>query len=115
MCARALAREYEHEREIIGLVTFNTAAAAPCQPTCAVLLRCRHYSLLRTSRAVCSRAEYTLECVGGGRIEHVPSAGRIFVYGYSMGFGRANHEIAVALLKEAYPTYSDISYSNDGY
>ncbi|RYG54946.1 hypothetical protein EON66_06480 [archaeon] len=76
---------------------------------------------LRNSRAVrtrtCTRvrAEYTLECAGGGRIEHVPSAGRIFVYGYSMGYGRANHEIAVALLREAYPTYADITYSNDGY
>eukprot|EP00111_Clytia_hemisphaerica_P019977 TCONS_00058914-protein len=53
------------------------------------------------------------ECLGGGRIEH--SEKKLFVYGYSMGFGRADHTIAVKLLKESYPDYTSITYSNDGY
>jgi len=51
---------------------------------------------------------------GGGRIKHV--AGKsLFVYGYSQGFGRADHAEAVRLLRQQYPTYESISFSNDGY
>lgn len=55
------------------------------------------------------------ECVGGGRILHEPAKKEILVYGYSQGFGRANHEISVDLLKVRYPDYSSITFSNDGY
>lgn len=48
-------------------------------------------------------------------IEHVPRNGRVFVYGYSMAFGRAKHDISTALVREAYPRYKDVSWSNDGY
>eukprot|EP00795_Rhopilema_esculentum_P010757 gene10757-19545_t len=57
----------------------------------------------------------TSECVGGGRILHVPNEKKLFVYGYSMGFGKADHEITVQLLKKSYPTYNNISFSNEGY
>ncbi|XP_031565026.1 14 kDa phosphohistidine phosphatase-like [Actinia tenebrosa] len=53
-------------------------------------------------------------CVGGGRIEHNSAEKRILVYGYSMGFGRANHSITVEKLKKDYPNYK-ITYTNDGY
>ncbi|KAJ8038480.1 14 kDa phosphohistidine phosphatase [Holothuria leucospilota] len=56
-----------------------------------------------------------LECLGGGRIEHSPESKKILVYGYSMGFGRADHSITVSLLKERYPSYSSITFSNEGY
>ncbi len=55
-----------------------------------------------------------MRCLGGGRIEHEPAAKRILVYGYSVQFGRANHELAVELLKAAFPAYQ-VSFSNEGY
>ena len=55
------------------------------------------------------------ECVGGGRIEHEPSKKEILVYGYSQGFGRANHQVSVDLLKLKYNDYNSITYSNEGY
>lgn len=60
-----------------------------------------------------SGVEY--ECVGGGRIEHDSNKKEILVYGYSQGFGRANHEVSVSLLKLNYPDYCSITFSNDGY
>ena len=55
------------------------------------------------------------ECVGGGRILHKPDVKSIFIYGYSQGYGRADHTITQKLIKEKYPQYSDISWSNEGY
>ena len=56
----------------------------------------------------------TADCIGGGRIKHDASAKTLFVYGYSMGFGRADHTITVSKLKESYPNY-EITWSNEGY
>ncbi|KAL6264796.1 hypothetical protein P5V15_004893 [Pogonomyrmex californicus] len=53
-------------------------------------------------------------CVGGGRIEHDPDEKTIKVYGYSQGFGKADHDVSVELLKKKYPTYN-ITCSNEGY
>ncbi|XP_078489231.1 14 kDa phosphohistidine phosphatase-like [Ciona intestinalis] len=53
-------------------------------------------------------------CIGGGRIKHEPSCKKIVVYGYSVGFGRAEHSITVDKLKPHYPGYN-ITWSNDGY
>uniref|UniRef100_A0A0P4WG92 Sex-regulated protein janus-A n=1 Tax=Scylla olivacea TaxID=85551 RepID=A0A0P4WG92_SCYOL len=55
------------------------------------------------------------ECVGGGRINHQAAEGSIKVYGYSQGFGRADHSVAVTLLKKKYPDYKSVTFSNDGY
>ncbi|XP_043578241.1 14 kDa phosphohistidine phosphatase-like [Bombus pyrosoma] len=54
------------------------------------------------------------KCVGGGRIEHDPDEKTIKVYGYSQGFGKADHEVTVSILKKKYPDYS-ITWSDDGY
>jgi len=54
-------------------------------------------------------------CPGGGRIRHRPEEKEIFVYGYSKGFGLPDHDIACKLLKERYPDYTNIHWSNDGY
>ncbi|KAF7634097.1 hypothetical protein Mgra_00006517 [Meloidogyne graminicola] len=54
------------------------------------------------------------ECPGGGRIDHDSEKKKICVYGYSQGFGRADHTKAVDLLKKRYPDYK-IDWSNDGY
>ncbi|CAG7729698.1 unnamed protein product [Allacma fusca] len=52
------------------------------------------------------------ECVGGGRILHENK--KITVFGYSQGYGRADHNISVNVLKKFYTDY-DISWNNDGY
>ncbi|XP_031836879.1 sex-regulated protein janus-A isoform X2 [Nomia melanderi] len=54
------------------------------------------------------------KCLGGGRIEHDPDARTIKVYGYSQGFGKADHEVSGGLLKEKYPDYT-ITCSDEGY
>lgn len=56
----------------------------------------------------------SFECPGGGRISHDPDKKYINVYGYSQGFGRADHQITVELLKHKYSDYQ-IEWSNDGY
>jgi len=55
------------------------------------------------------------ECVGGGRIFHDPNKKSILVYGYSQGYGKADHSISTELLKNHYPNYEDISWSDEGY
>ncbi|KAM9325514.1 14 kDa phosphohistidine phosphatase [Gastrophryne carolinensis] len=54
------------------------------------------------------------ECLGGGRINHSSASKKIHIYGYSMGFGRAKHSVAVELVKEKYPDY-EVTCSDDGY
>jgi phosphohistidine phosphatase len=53
------------------------------------------------------------ECIGGGKIDHDPVQKTIIVYGLSQGFGRANHEQSVELLKRKYPQYASITWRND--
>ncbi|EGT39620.1 hypothetical protein CAEBREN_04563 [Caenorhabditis brenneri] len=55
-----------------------------------------------------------LKCVGGGRIKHDDTDKDILVYGYSQGYGQADHTIAVGILQKKYPGYN-IHFSNDGY
>ncbi|XP_036385393.1 14 kDa phosphohistidine phosphatase [Megalops cyprinoides] len=54
------------------------------------------------------------ECLGGGRIKHDSQAKKIHVYGYSMGFGRANHSVATEKLKARYPDY-EVTWADEGY
>ncbi|XP_023331945.1 14 kDa phosphohistidine phosphatase [Eurytemora carolleeae] len=54
------------------------------------------------------------ECMGGGRIEHSPERKYIKVYGYSMGYGKANHERSIEILKKKYPDYN-MEWSDEGY
>ncbi|XP_063972625.1 14 kDa phosphohistidine phosphatase-like [Diachasmimorpha longicaudata] len=54
------------------------------------------------------------ECVGGGRINHSAEEKTIKVYGYSQGFGKADHQVSVGLLNKKYPDY-DITCSDEGY
>ncbi len=59
--------------------------------------------------------DIVISCAGGGRIRHESDKKEILVYGYSQGYGRADHQIAVDALKLAYPHYTSITFSNDGY
>ena len=54
------------------------------------------------------------QCLGGGRILHEPQRKYIKVYGYSVGYGKADHTKRVELLKKHYPNY-EIEWSDDGY
>lgn len=54
------------------------------------------------------------KCLGGGRIEHDPDERTIKVYGYSQGFGKADHEVTVGILKKVYSDYT-ITCSDEGY
>lgn len=55
------------------------------------------------------------KCVGGGRILHKPDVKAILIYGYSQGFGQADHTITHKLVKARYPDYTDVQWSNEGY
>lgn len=54
------------------------------------------------------------ECLGGGRIEHQPDRKFIKIYGYSQGFGKADHEKSRSIVAKEYPGYT-IEISDEGY
>ncbi|XP_064249716.1 14 kDa phosphohistidine phosphatase isoform X1 [Passer domesticus] len=54
------------------------------------------------------------ECLGGGRLSHRPQERKIHVYGYSVGFGRADHAVTTEKLKAEYPDY-EITWADEGY
>ncbi|XP_022117637.1 14 kDa phosphohistidine phosphatase-like isoform X2 [Pieris rapae] len=57
-----------------------------------------------------------LDCepLAGGRISHDPENKKIHIYGYSQGYGKADHEVTAKLIKAAYPEYT-ITISDEGY
>ncbi|XP_054980107.1 14 kDa phosphohistidine phosphatase [Sorex araneus] len=57
---------------------------------------------------------FDCECLGGGRISHQSPDKKIHVYGYSMGFGRAQHSISCEKIKAMYPGY-EVTWADDGY
>lgn len=64
-----------------------------------------------------TRAGYTdLEVTGGGRLDCQPGEKKIAIYGFSYGFGLANHAISreVVLEDERYRNF-DVTISNQGY
>lgn len=56
---------------------------------------------------------YDTECVGGGRIAHEPK--KITIFGYSQGYGQADHSISADILKKHFPSDYTITWNNDGY
>ncbi|XP_053964117.1 sex-regulated protein janus-A-like [Anastrepha ludens] len=54
------------------------------------------------------------ECLGGGRIEHNADSKLIKVYGYSQGFGKADHAETKKILRDKFPDY-EIQISDEGY
>ncbi|XP_054249480.1 14 kDa phosphohistidine phosphatase isoform X1 [Indicator indicator] len=54
------------------------------------------------------------ECLGGGRLSHRPDEKKIHVYGYSVGFGRADHSVTTEKLKAKYPDY-EVTWADEGY
>lgn len=58
----------------------------------------------------------SIQILGGGRIECDRNEKKILIYGFSYGFGRADHEISQNVVRED-SSYKDfkISWSNEGY
>ncbi|NXG15072.1 PHP14 phosphatase, partial [Grallaria varia] len=61
-----------------------------------------------------ARHGLSCECLGGGRLAHRPEERKIHVYGYSVGFGRADHAVTTEKLKAEYPDYK-ITWADEGY
>ena len=59
---------------------------------------------------------YDIRITGGGRIHRDSNNKQINIFGYSYGFGKADHELAVEVVEESglYSGYT-INWSNDGY
>ncbi|KAH1005442.1 hypothetical protein HUJ04_006431 [Dendroctonus ponderosae] len=66
---------------------------------------------LKSSKVI---KDWRSKVLGGGRIKHDPGAKTINVYGYSQGFGKADHELSVDIIKTQYPSYQ-ITWSDEGY
>ena len=58
--------------------------------------------------------KFDVSCPGGGRIEHNANEKTIRIYGYSQGFGLADHQISQNILEQDYWGYK-FSWSNEGY
>ncbi|XP_068153377.1 sex-regulated protein janus-A [Drosophila tropicalis] len=54
------------------------------------------------------------ECLGGGRIEHNPDKKYIKIYGYSQGYGKADHLESKRILLTKYKDY-EIETTDEGY
>ena len=50
---------------------------------------------------------------GGGRIRHDPVARKITVYGYSVGYGRADHELTCTILRNFYDSSYEIIHDSN--
>ncbi|XP_066837116.1 14 kDa phosphohistidine phosphatase isoform X1 [Anser cygnoides] len=73
-----------------------------------------HADIYDKAAAELERQGLDCECLGGGRISHQHEEKKIHVYGYSVGFGRANHSVTTEKLKAKYPDY-EITWADEGY
>ncbi|XP_007945139.1 14 kDa phosphohistidine phosphatase [Orycteropus afer afer] len=73
-----------------------------------------HADIYDKVSAEIQRKGYGCECLGGGRISHQSQDKKIHVYGYSMGYGRAQHSISTEKIKAKYPDY-EVTWADDGY
>ncbi|XP_066993413.2 14 kDa phosphohistidine phosphatase [Anabrus simplex] len=73
-----------------------------------------HGNIYDATKAKLEQLGLDSECVGGGRIQHDPVNKSIKVYGHSTGFGKADHEVTVGILKNVYQGYN-ITWSDEGY
>nr|P83752.1 RecName: Full=Sex-regulated protein janus-A [Drosophila teissieri]P83753.1 RecName: Full=Sex-regulated protein janus-A [Drosophila yakuba]AAG50362.1 janusA [Drosophila yakuba]AAG50363.1 janusA [Drosophila teissieri] len=73
-----------------------------------------HADIFDREEEVFKKLGLRAECPGGGRIEHNPEKKYLKVYGYSQGFGKADHAQTKRILATKYPDYT-IETSDEGY
>jgi len=73
-----------------------------------------HVDLVEECESQIRDKSLKVECVGGGRIRHDRDRKSISVYGYSVGYGQADHAITCKILKTYYHDYT-VEWSNEGY
>ncbi len=56
----------------------------------------------------------TLKCLGGGRITFSPPS-TYRVHGYSVAYGKANHELAASALQAHLPAGTTVTHDDEGY
>eukprot|EP00092_Neocalanus_flemingeri_P014782 GFUD01015953.1.p1 GENE.GFUD01015953.1~~GFUD01015953.1.p1 ORF type:complete len:127 (-),score=31.09 GFUD01015953.1:113-493(-) len=59
------------------------------------------------------RSGFSCEVQGGGKIIHQPEGKSIKVFSKSTGYGKADHSLATAILKKAFPDYEDIIWTDE--
>ena len=60
-------------------------------------------------------ANVSVDCLGGGRIAFDPGAKTVRIYGYSLGFGCADHAASCQLCQEHFGAEYVCEWSNEGY
>lgn len=60
---------------------------------------------------------FGVECEGGGRIAHDRNGKSIKIYGYSQGYGPADHFLSAQIIKGCFKDYPSelITWSSEGY
>lgn len=51
----------------------------------------------------------SVECLGGGKIEHDPATKSINVFGMSQGYGKADHNQTIEVLRKKYKDYVSVT------
>jgi phosphohistidine phosphatase len=76
-----------------------------------------HSDVLQRTKGEVQGSGLNLEPLGGGRIEHFAGEGKVHVFGYSVAFGAAVHEVTAAILRSQFPLYrpQDVTASYEGY
>ncbi|CAG9580966.1 unnamed protein product [Danaus chrysippus] len=98
---------------LINLYDKNLSESEPQKVLVRGYKRCNYHSDI-FDEVQAKLSPLDCEPLGGGRISHDPENKKIHIYGYSQGYGKADHEITAKLVKEAYPAYT-ISISDEGY
>ncbi|XP_062121492.1 LOW QUALITY PROTEIN: sex-regulated protein janus-A [Drosophila sulfurigaster albostrigata] len=73
-----------------------------------------HADIYERVQEIVKKGSLDTECLGGGRIEHNPDKKYIKIYGYSQGFGKADHLESKRILQTKYKDY-EIEASDEGY
>ncbi len=73
-----------------------------------------HFTLRELRQIQDLRKNWTILCVGGGRIDNSLEKKHMKIYGYSKGYGLADHSLTLKMMKEVLLEYT-YEISNDGY
>lgn len=74
-----------------------------------------HNDVLHHTKRELRGSGLSLDVCGGGRITHDAGAMKIAIFGYSVAFGPAVHEISAAIVRQQFPLYHEVTVSYEGY